>query len=285
MATAIRSAVLSDAESCGRVLYTAFQSLADHHRFPRDFPSAEAGTGVATMLLTNPAFHGVVAEEDGRLIGCNFIDLRRPVAGIGPIAVDPATQNRSVGRGLMQAVIDRANAQNTGGIRLVQAAYHNRSLCLYTRLGFQTRAPLSLMQGPPLSRHFPGYEVRPATPADLSACNQLCRKVHGFDRGGELGDALAADTAVVVEHLGRITGYATAIGFFAHAVAESNQDLKALIGAAREFTGPGFLVPTQNHEVFAWCLDNGLRLVMQMTLMSIGLYQEPNEAWLPSILY
>lgn len=104
-------------------------------------------------------------------------------------------------------------------------------------------------------------------------------------RGGELRDALSADTAVVVEHLGRITGYATALGFFAHAVAESNQDLEALIGAAREFTGPGFRVPTQNHEVFAWCLDGGLRLVMQMTLMSIGLYHEPNGTWLPSVSY
>jgi hypothetical protein len=94
---------------------------------------------------------------------------------------------------------------------------------------------------------FPGYDVRPATPADSNACNQLCRKVHGFDRGGEFGDAISANTAVVVEHLGRIMGYATAIGFFAHAVAESNQDLKALIGAAPEFLVPGFLVPTQNH--------------------------------------
>ena len=31
---------------------------------------------------------------------------------------------------------------------------------------------------------------------------------------------------------GRITGYATVVGFFGHAVGESNEDLKALIGAA-----------------------------------------------------
>ena len=63
------------------------------------------------------------------------------------------------------------------------------------------------------------------------------------------------------------------------------QPMLALIGAAPELTGPGFLVPTENHEVFAWCLDNGLRLVMQTTLMSMGLYNEPKGAWLPSILY
>jgi hypothetical protein len=47
---------------------------------------------------------------------------------------------------------------------------------------------------------------------------------------------------------------------------------------------PGFLLPTRNHEVFAWCLESELKLVMQMTLMSIGLYNEPAGAWLPSIL-
>ena len=59
------------------------------------------------------------------------------------------------------------------------------------------------------------------------------------------------------------------------------QDL-LLLGAASEFSGSGFLLPTRNHEVLAWCLGNGLR---QMTLMTVGLYNEPNGAYLPSILY
>lgn len=285
MTPTIRGAVASDAPDCGRIIYHAFAALADHHRFPHDFPSVEAATGVASMLLSHPAFHGVVAEAGGQFVGCNFMDTRPPVLGIGPIAVDPAGQNQGVGRALMQAVIDRARGSDVASVRLVQAAYHNRSLCLYTRLGFQTREPLSVIQGPALGLRFPGYEVRPATTADIPDCDALCRAVHGFARGGELSDAIGAGAATVVEHLGRITGYATGIGFFAHAVARSDQDLKALIGAATGFSGPGFLLPTRNHEMFTWCLDHGLRLVMQMTLMSIGMYAEPRAAWLPSILY
>src|SRR5205814_8844462 len=106
------------------------------------------------------------------------------------------------------------------GIRLVQAAYHNRSLCLYTSIGFQTREPLSVMQGPALNIKFSGYDVRPATEVDIAACNQLSRRVPGFDRGDELREAMAGQTTTVVEHLSRITGYATDVGFFAHAVAE-----------------------------------------------------------------
>ena len=49
-----------------------------------------------------------------------------------------------------------------------------------------------------------------------------------------------------------ISGYATEIGFFAYAVAETNNDVKALIGAARAPSGPGSLVPTRNRDLFHW---------------------------------
>jgi len=285
MAITIRPATAADVGACGVILYRAFQTLAESHNFPPDFPSVEVATGLLSMLVANPGFYGVVAEDGGRVVGSNFADQRSPIAGIGPVSVDPMAQNQGVGGSLMQAVVDHFAARNSPSIRLVQAAYHNRSLCLYTKLGFRTREPLSVMQGPALNAKFPGYEVRPATTEDIGACNLLCRRVHGFDRGRELREAIDAKTARVVEHMGRITGYAGDIAFFAHAVAETNQGLEALIGAAPAFPGPGFLLPTRNHEVFDWCLDRGLRLVMQMTLMTIGLYSEPAGAYLPSILY
>ena len=72
------------------------------------------------------------------------------------------------------------------------------------------------------------------------------------------------------------------IGFFGHAVGENNEDLKALIGAATEFPGPGFLLPTRNSELLRWCIEKRLRIVQPMTLMSMGLYNEPT--WLISTL-
>ena len=141
------------------------------------------------------------------------------------------------------------------------------------------------MQGKPIGIAIEGHVVRPATEADLEACNRVCREVHGHDRGGELGDAIAQGSATIVEHDGRITGYATLIGFFGHAAGETNKDVKALIGAAKEFAGPGFLLPTGNGDLFRWCLSNGLRITDPMTFMSKGLYNEPACAFLPSILY
>jgi hypothetical protein len=237
------------------------------------------------MMLAHPRFYSVVAELDGRVAGSNFMDERSCIYGVGPITVDPTVQNRSIGGRLMQDAIDRAAHKNAAGVRLLQSSFHNRSLCLYTKLGFRTREAVSILQGAPLKQRFPGYEVRLATPADVPACNRVCQQVHGFDREIELRDAIEQKTASVVEHLGRITGYTTGIAFFAHTVGETNDDLIALIGAAPEFGGPGFLLPTRNHEVFTWCLKGGLKLVFQMTLMTIGLYNEPNGAYLPSVLY
>ena len=49
--------------------------------------------------------------------------------------------------------------------------------------------------------------------------------------------------------------------FFAHSVGETNEDLQALIAAAEEFGGPGFLVPARNGELYRFCLARRLRVV------------------------
>jgi predicted N-acetyltransferase YhbS len=282
----LRSGVPEDAPACGLILFQAFKAVADQHNFPWDFPSVEIATGVTAGLLSHPDFYSVVAEIDGRVVGSNFLDERNQIAGIGPITVDPGVQNLTVGRQLMAAVIERAAQRKFAGVRLVQAAYHNRSLCLYTKLGFATRETLSKMDGAPLGKQLLGYQVRMAIDSDRPACNRLCLQVHGHNRDGELHDAIKAGTAKVVEHLGQVTGYATDIAFFAHAVGETTQDIIALISSASDLSSKGgVLVPTRNSELFRWCLDNGLRLVHQMTLMTTGLYNEPVGAYLPSVLY
>jgi len=135
------------------------------------------------------------------------------------------------------------------------------------------------MQGRTLQPSVAGCTVRPAQLADLDACNVLSRQVHGFDRGTELTQAIQQGTARVVERGDRITGYATDLAFFAHATAETNADLQSLIASAESFGGPGILVPSRNNVLFRWCLSNGLRVVQPMTLMSVGLYNDPDGAW------
>ena len=281
----LRPGVPGDAGPCGRICYDAFAAIAAAHAYPCDFPSAEAATGLVAALLGRPGIFSVVAEVGGEIVGSNFLDERTGIAGVGPITVAPAVQDGAIGRHLMGAVLDRAAEQGAAGVRLVQTAYHTRSLALYAKLGFLAREPLACLQGPPVDVTVGGRAVRPAGAADVEACNGLCRAVHGHDRAPEVVDAVAGGSAVVVEHGGRITGYSTGLSFFAHSVGETDDDIRALIGAAPRFGGPGILVPIRNGPLFRWCLEQGLRVTQLMTLMTTGLYNEPAGAWLPSIMY
>jgi ribosomal protein S18 acetylase RimI-like enzyme len=281
----VRRGTAADAAVIGDICYRAFKAIADAHNFPPDLPHPDAAIGLLSMMIGHPGFFDTVAEVDGAIVGSNFLDERNPISGIGPITIDPTLQNDGAGRALMQAAMDRSAERGFAGVRLVQAAYHSRSLALYLKLGFEARELLACLQGPAIRKAVPGFSVRPATTADLAACNRLCFRVHGHERGGELADAVAQGAAQVVERAGRITGYATPIAFFGHAVGETNDDLKALIGAAESIPGPGVLVPARNGELMRWCLAEGLRVTQTMTLMSIGLYNQPEGAWLPSVLY
>jgi predicted N-acetyltransferase YhbS len=281
----VRPALPEDSPICGEISYRAFSAINGAHNFPCDFPGPEASAALLSGMFSTPGLYCVVAEIEGRIVGSNVLDERSVIAGVGPLSVDPDVQNHGVGRKLMQVVMDRANERRAAGVRLVQAAFHNRSLSLYASLGFDVREPLSCVQGRPLERNIPGCVVRAAQSADLDACNLLSRQVHGFDRGAELAQGIQDKTAVVVERAGRITGYASGLAFFSHATAETNLDMQALLASAESFAGPGILLPSRNTALLRWCLANGLRVVQPMTLMSMGLYNQPAGAWFPSISF
>jgi GNAT superfamily N-acetyltransferase len=284
---ALRKATPQDAETCGRICYEAFKTINEEHGFLPDFPNEESAVHVLSMMFSHPngGFYGVVAETDGNVAGSNVLDERSAIAGVGPITVDPIAQNQGIGRTLMQAVLERAAERGFAGVRLLQAAFHNRSLSLYEKLGFDVREPMSVMNGTCRAELSAGYRVRDATDADTDACNDLCKSIHGHDRACELYDALKMRTACVVERDDHITGYTTGLGYFGHTVGEDNGDVQALILSAPEFLGPGIIVPSRNNALFRWCLENGLRVAHPMTLMTIGFYQDPAGAYLPSILY
>src|ERR1700682_5879515 len=138
----IRPAKPEDAPACGVICYQAFHDINTAHNFPPDLPTPEAAIGLLTMMFSHPGFYCVVAESGGRIIGSNCLDERCPIAGVGPITVETGAQNTGTGRKLMEAVLQRAQERKFIGVRLLQAAFHNRSLSLYTKLGFDTREPV-----------------------------------------------------------------------------------------------------------------------------------------------
>jgi len=289
MAVELRPAEPADGDECARIVYEAFGGIHDYHHFPRDFPTLEAAVQLTSTFIAHPSIWGVVAEGDGRILGSNFLDERGPIRGVGPITVDPEAQGHGVGRRLMQAVLERG--EGATGIRLFQDSFNTQSLSLYASLGFEVKEPAVVMSGRPRSGRPAGIEVRPLEEGDLEECESLCLAVHGFERTNELRDAIQVPvfSPFVAVRDGRITAYATTLTFFpaAHAVAETDDDMRALIlGALAAGEEPAsFLLPTRQAGLFRWCLGEGLRVLKPMTYMAVGEYREPAGSWLPSVLY
>ena len=250
MTAKLRMATPEDADVAGRICCDAFAAIAAQHNFPADFPAPEFSIGLLTMMTGHPGFYGVVAERDGEVVGSNFLDERNPIAGVGPITVDPVGAERR-----RRTPAHGGRARTGGGPRLrrcpAAAGRVPLPLALPVRVA-RLRHPRTnrRVAGLATGRRHSGIRHCPATADDVAGANALCVRVHGHDRGGELTDAISQGTATVVEHDGRITGYTTGVAFFGHTVGESNDDIRSLIGAVTEFGGPGVLVPTRNSEPF-----------------------------------
>ena len=282
----LREAEPADAARCAEIVFEAFGALHDHHRFQRDFPQLEAAAGLVDMFIAHPQVWGVLAEVDGQIVGSNFLDERSPIRGVGPITVAPEGQDSGVGRRLMEAVLERG--KGAPGIRLLQDAFHMRSLALYGVLGFDVKEPAAVVTGSPRAGDASDHEVRPLEDEDLDACGELCRTVHGYERTNELRDAKQAFAPFVALRESRVVAYASALSFWPmnHGVAETAADMEALlVGAAAAIDDPlAFLVPLRR-ELFRWTLEQGLRLVKPMNVMALGEYREPQGSWFPSVLY
>ena len=149
----IRRAQPADAEVCGRICYEAFTTLNNEVQFSAGFSVARSGAGCPVLHVRQSRIF-LCRRRGGRKTfwAVTAWMSARAIAGIGPITVDPAVQNKTVGRQLMMAVMDRAAERQFAGVRLVQAAFHSRSMALYAKLGFDIREPLVVMQGPAIRR-------------------------------------------------------------------------------------------------------------------------------------
>lgn len=205
-----RPGKIEDSHKVGKILSEEFSSIETIHGFPSDFPSIKVGIYTATFFLSNPKIYSVIVEDISeskeKIIGSNFLDERSEmVADIGPIAVDPNYQNKGLGRQLRYNVLKRSTNRNFPSTRLLQASYHNRSLSLYARLGFEIREPISNMQWNISQKIITDRSVRIATETDLRECNAICKSIHGHDRSTELKDSINQGIAKVVLKRNEIT--------------------------------------------------------------------------------
>jgi GNAT superfamily N-acetyltransferase len=287
MGIELRRAVGDDAGVCARIIYEAFKSIADRHGFPPTFASIDVALRVATLFIGLPAIYSLVAESDGRVVGVIFLDEGDPIQGVAVVAVDPAAQQRGIGRALMEAALERA--RGAPGVRLVQEAFNPQAMGLYASLGFAVKEPLARVVGRPRSAPPGDVEVRRLTAEDLDECEQLCERVHGITRTDDLRDAVRLFAPFVCLRKGRITAYSYAVygGILAWGIAETEPDMHALIlGISAAVREPlAFHLPIRQTSFFRWCLNEGFRIEKPLTLMAIGEYHEPRGCYFPSGIY
>jgi GNAT superfamily N-acetyltransferase len=287
MNVAIRRSQISDIDVCARINYEAFKDISDRHCFPHtDFLTVELAAEITRFWIESPSYFGVVAENDGAVVGCGFMDERNPIRGIGPVSVDRAFQGRGAGREIMKALLERG--QDAVGIRLVQESFNMASLSLYASLGFEVKEPFVLMEGKFRSVPQYGFEVRPMASEDVGECAALCQKVCGCDRTSEIEYALNNYCPLVAYQQGRIVAYTCAISALGHSVAETEADMQVLLLGAAAYSPEdvlAFHLPLRYGSLFRWCLQQGLRAVKPMAVMAVGEYQSPEGCWFPSFVY
>ena len=270
----------------GRICYEAFKDLSDRHGFPPDLPSAGFARQVLGMLVARQDSYGVVALLEGQVVGSNFLSLSDPVAGIGPLTIEPCHQGRHLGRALMQDVVDYGRRQGLERLRLLQETFNTASLSLYASMGFDSREEVAYLQA--AAAPAPDPSVRPLTESDLNAAEQLCSKIYMASRRNEVAAAVRYGFSPLVrERDGRPTGYLIP-GLLGHGVAETEDDAAALVGEMARRLPPAaarFFCPVREAGFFRRVLRMGCRTIKVWTLMTLGPYEPPREVWMPSVLY
>ncbi len=284
----IRPAISTDAETCGRIIFESFKNLSNQHGFPCDFPTMEVAAGLADILIRKSTVFSIVAEINGSIVGCNFLNEINPIRSVGPLCVSPDFQGHGVGRRLMEEVLRRA--KDSLGIRLIQETLNIVSSSLYISLGFEVKESLFLLTGRPKTNvSKQGIVVRPFTLEEKNLCAELCADIYGFERTQEVLDALNFSIPFIALRGNRLIAYSSSMtmSMTNHCVAKTEEDMKALfLGIAKLTSEPlVFLLPVRRIELFRWCLEEGFRIVKPFTLMSKGEYFEPNGIYCPSASY
>lgn len=286
MALELHPAEPKHLDDLARICHLAFNTLHERHNVHPDVPNEEVGRLIIGGVLERPDYTGVVAVENGRIIGSNFLLFADEVCGVGPITVDPNIQSRGVGRQLMQWVIDEAHRRcgTAPHVRLFQEALNTTSLSLYSSLGFQWRDAAALMQPVPAETDDP--TVRPMTPDDLPHVQRLTELHYGFSRAKDAARLLGMNfPAFVRERAGRVVGYQVAT-LFGHAAAETDDDLLTLASqTARKLPPPMsvVIVPMSQYSLYRLALARGFRTIKVLNYMSLEAFKPVAGPCLPSI--
>ena len=236
MTITLRPGTAADAGRAAHLL-RGFHGCLLRAQFPAGLSVGRRGRGLMRCCLSIRASTRRRRAE-GRIVGSNFIDERIPHLRSRPDPRRSDAQNRGIGRAVDAGRHRSRTRREAAGVRLLQAGFHNRSLCLYSLARLQDARTHVDPPGQAARseirrlRRAPRYAGRPCRlQPDLPPGPWLRprRRIARRDRPqGRTGRRPPRPHR----------GYTTGISFFAHTVAETNHGLMALIGAAPNSADP-----------------------------------------------
>jgi ribosomal protein S18 acetylase RimI-like enzyme len=259
------------------VIFEAFSDLDKRHNVPAFLTDREDAIKVASRLFGLTKIRGYAADSDGKIVGVGFLhDLGPAGYGISPLAVDPRSQAQGAGQAILERIIEDAGLAT---IRLLQDAFNNAALGLYSRYGFVVREHATVIRGRPTGSV---KDIVIAQENDLAGRSEaLHRHVVGFNRPA------FPTRPFMAKRDGEVVGFIAPGADYPFAAALEEATLKPLIAtlAATLDRDVTVAIPAPQHETIRWMLDQGGRVVRSMNLMVRGPYARPNGARLHSGSY
>ena len=145
MTPTIRRATFEDADELARLRWefrveAGTPVTRDYDEFLEEFRAF-----AADAFADGGSWRAWVAEEDGRLVGCAWLQIvakvphpsrtltERPIAYVTNMYVDPDHRNSGLGRGLLDRALEYAREREVDGVMLWPS---ERSRPFYERAGF-----------------------------------------------------------------------------------------------------------------------------------------------------
>jgi len=236
-------------------------------------------------------------DENNKVIGSNWLDVRDEVATLGPLSVSPRTQTKSVGTRLVATLVDMAKHENFEHVWLIQESCNYTSFSLYIKVGFDVKEQVTVFEGLIRTPYSGPIQVRKTTEKDIEECSELHKKVVGVSRHTAISRSAFAqrpyESYVAVSESGEIlaVGGVCTTSFI---VAKNEEAIHALHSSLSKLFPDevpiikvlGRLYPHLERR----CLEWGLKVQRNFTCMAWngGKYVSPNPKegiYLPSLTY
>lgn len=143
----IRHATIADVPSLNGLVNSAYRGDSSRLGWTTE---ADLLDGIRTSetslykMLENPDAEILVAEEEGQLAACVYLEKKSRILYLGMLTVSPALQAKGIGARLMQAAEENAKQRDCNRIQMTVITARKSLIAYYERKGFRDtgeRAP------------------------------------------------------------------------------------------------------------------------------------------------